>query len=1109
MNYAEHRKYLVEWIRSQLTGSVSDEGRRLGVRPPGRYPDPEEKHEIIRGISPAERFPIGILYPVYKGADGIDPASETQDDEDDGLPTAVDSNDQPAEPVIKRRRYVPPSSVGFSFFVRGETIEFQVLYSAVRYKKVESEEAAGAGRDEKGRYTKGVWERIPLADSDGEVNTFSAPACKKNGTSRESVRERVEVLSGCAGVDVLWRPFVDGWITTVSLFNKYELPTEGDPDNLSIVRNENSLFEVGLRCVFDAGEVGVYPRVDKSLLTEEEQELELQYKHRHIYAVGHGAAVNWRQKKKENSDSVKEIWAEFFPSVEVPQVTADVAERDNQTLQLAYLASVHTTTSRVYDDLDDFIAGYADWVEEQKSCAASVPSDEKEAAERIVERMNIAVSRMKQGVSILRKDQRATQSFALANRAMLDQMIQYDRAQGKAKPPEHYCWRPFQLAFLLSDIESIVNEDSDFRDTVDLIWFPTGGGKTEAYLGLIAFLIVWRRLTNPASGGGTTVIMRYTLRLLTAQQYLRATRMICALELIRRKTPALGREPITVGMWVGAATTPNTLITAQQVVDKAASGNGAAPMELVIGNCPWCGESFKAPDNYIVLPTKFHFHCTNPHCDFGLVTGGIIPCNVVDEALYAEPPTLLIATIDKFARLAWEERTNAFFGKNGNRPPELVIQDELHLIAGALGSVAGLYEAALDTVLVQQGIHPKYIASTATIRMADQQVRRLYGKQVAIFPPPGLSCEDSYFARTVPLDEKPGRLYIGYLAPMLGRQPIGKIPSNIVPLAAALLLAPEVIFATQEDRDVLLDAWWTQVVYHGSLKGVGNSHNAFSNDVREYLRRYSEEINEINKRNPEAKEIIERRAIRIAQLTSLSSAEENARTFAILELSRENPECLDAVLATNMISVGLDVARLATMIVNGQPLTTAEYIQASSRVGRSEIPGVVFVNYYRDQARSISHYENFRPYHESFYRFVEPTSVTPYTYQTRVRALHAALVIAVRHSCGHLLANRKAGSFDPKDELVAKTIETLKNRCRQADEDRAEQTVRHIDQLVNQWKAEVQMCRASKRQLDYHAPDNNKVTDRLLHNHDDKIKGKWATLQSMRNVENSALMEAV
>ena len=1108
MNYAEQRKRLVEWIRSQLTGLVSEEGRRLGIRPPGRDVGEGNKHETIRDISPAERYPTGVLYPVYKGAEGIDPASEIQDEEEgEELAANAASTDNEPESVIKKRRYIPPSSVGFSFFVRGEKIELQVLCSAVRYEIVGKKIAGGFVHSEEGRFTKDLWERIPLTESDGEVNPFSATACKKNVTHREPVRE---VFGGRAGIDVLWRPFADGWITTVSLYNKHELLADGDLKTLARLRNENSLFEVGLRCVFDAGEVGVYPRVDKSLLTEEEQELELQYKHRHIYAVGHGAAVNWMQKKQANGDAVKEIWAEFFPSVEVPQVTADVADGNDQTLQIAYLASAEENENRVFDDLDRFVAGYATWVEKQESYASSssVLPDEQEAAQRIVERMGISISRMKQGVALLRKDQRAKQSFALANQAMFDQMMKYDRIQYKAKARDQYRWRPFQLAFLLNVIESVVNEESDFRDTVDLIWFPTGGGKTEAYLGLIAFLIVWRRLTNPTSSGGTTVLMRYTLRLLTAQQYLRATRMICALELIRRERPhELGQEPITVGMWVGAATSPNTFKTARQAVDKAAGGNGNAPLDLVIVHCPWCGKSFKASENYDAELTKFHFLCKNPGCDFGKTNSRIIPCNVVDEALYANPPTLLIATIDKFARLAWEERTNAFFGKNGNLPPELVVQDELHLIAGALGSIAGLYEAALDTVLVRRGIHPKYIASTATIRMADQQVRRLYGKDVAVFPPPGLSCDDSYFARTVPLSEKPGRLYVGYLAPMLGRQPIGKIPSNMVPLAAALLLAPVVVFANQEDRDVLLEAWWTQVVYHGSIKGVGNSHNAFSNDVREYLRRYSKEVNETNKQDLESSDVIDRRTTRISQLTSLSSAEENARTFARLARPREDPECLDAVLATNMISVGLDVARLALMIVNGQPLTTGEYIQASSRVGRGEVPGVVFANYYRDQARSLSHYENFRPYHESFYRFVEPTSVTPYTYQARLRALHAALVIAVRHSCRHLLANNNAGSFDPADERVAKVIETFKNRCRQADEGRAIETVIHIDKLMYEWKAEVEMCKVSKRQLNYQAPDKDKVTDRLIHNHDDKIKGRWATLQSMRNVEDTALLK--
>jgi len=492
MNYRKHRQRLVEWVRSQLTGLLSEEGKRLGIRPPGRYIDAENEYEILRGISPVERFPTGVLYPVYKGGEGIDPASETQDDEDETSTLDAELVDKAVESPVKRRRYIPPSSVGFSFFIRGEKIEFQVICSAVRYEKVGKKIAGGLVHDEEHRFAKD-WRRIPLTDSNGEVKMFSALACEKNMTSREPARESSLVFNGRASIDVFWRPFADGWITTVSLFNMCELLTDGNSDSLAEDRNGNSLFEVGLRCIFDAGEVGVYPRVDTSLLSDEEQELELQYKKRHIYAVGHGAAVNWRQKKEDDSGSVGEIWAEFFPSVEVPQVTADVVDSDNKTLQISYLSSVDTTKSEVFDDLDHFVSGYVDWVENQKLLAASVSSDEQEAAKRIIERMDIAASRMKQGVLFLRKDKRAKQSFALANQAMLDQMMQHDRSQGKIKALDQYRWRPFQLAFLLSDIESVVNEESDFRDTVDLIWFPTGGGKTEAYLGLIAFLIVWRR----------------------------------------------------------------------------------------------------------------------------------------------------------------------------------------------------------------------------------------------------------------------------------------------------------------------------------------------------------------------------------------------------------------------------------------------------------------------------------------------------------------------------------------------------------------------------------------------------------------------------------------
>lgn len=224
---------------------------------------------------------------------------------------------------------------------------------------------------------------------------------------------------------------------------------------------------------------------------------------------------------------------------------------------------------------------------------------------------------------------------------------------------------------------------------------------------------------------------------------------------------------------------------------------------------------------------------------------------------------------------------------------------------------------------------------------------------------------------------------------------------------------------------------------------------------------------------------------------------------------REEDGCLDAVLATNMISVGLDVARLALMIINGQPLTTAEYIQASSRVGRSDTPGVVFANYYREQARSLSHYESFRPYHEAFYRFVEPTSVTPYTYQARLRALPAALVIVMRHGGFNLLNNDAAANFDSNDLQIAKAVAQLKRRCALSAPDQSDEVSGHIDALIADWQTEVERCRTARRQLEYQVPEKDNGRDRLLYNHDDRIRGLWPTLQSLRNVENTALLKVL
>ncbi len=944
VDFREPRKRLITWVQRQLIGP-----------PPPTGPDEPD----LVGVSPTERFPCGALYPTSPGGEGIDPASEDLEEEDLGLEA---TEEESAKPIITRR-YVPPSSLGFSFFVTGSTVKCQIICAGVRYLNK---------RDE-GRFTAN-WERRPLSDdSTGSSFTVDCPL--------EDGRQQQLVLGNFARVDILWRAFGGGWIATVALCNIKKLEPAGLGEYVND-REEKTLFETSLRCVIEAGEVGVYPRVDRSLLDDEEQELELQYRERHIYAIGHGCAVDWTLR----AGKVVELWSSALPVVEVPEKTADTGSGTERALSLAHLARCDAGPSEIVGELKSFVDNYEQWVSGQGASRDRLSShdDDFPAADRIVDRMVTAVGRMRRALSMLAKNIECRTAFALANRAMLNQMRQSHQIQGKADDEEAHRWRPFQLAFLLTTLESVANEDSDFRDTVDLIWFPTGGGKTEAYLGLISFVVALRRLRHPATGGGTTVLMRYTLRLLTRDQFVRAARLICALELIRRERRDLGEGPITIGLWVGEATSPNTFLGTTELLKRARDGDERPG--LVLDSCPWCGQRFGLADSYEIGPAKFHFLCRNSECAFGASRDGVLPCNVVDEALYAEPPTLLVATLDKFSRLAWEDRANSFFGHEHARPPELIVQDELHLIAGALGTIAGLYEAALDTVIQMRGLYPKIIASTATIRMAAQQVERLYGRKLAVSPPPGLSCDDSYFARTEPLEKVPGRLYVGYLAPRLNRQ------QCMAPLAAALLAAPSILFSEDQDKEELLDAWWTQVVYHGSLKAVGSSHAVFASAVRDFMQLLLGKQSS-GQAGPEAHgdaDALERLSPQIAQLTSLQTAEKNSEIFARLRRGRREDGCLDAVLATNMVSVGLDVGRLGLMVINGQPLTTAEYIQASSRVGRSTVPGLVFANYYRNEARSLSHYEGFRPYHEAFYRFVEPTSVTPYTYQARLRALHAA-----------------------------------------------------------------------------------------------------------------------
>ena len=601
-------------------------------------------------------------------------------------------------------------------------------------------------------------------------------------------------------------------------------------------------------------------------------------------------------------------------------------------------------------------------------------------------------------------------------------------------PATEVQWRPFQLAFLLMNMEGVVDPKSADRNVVDLLFFPTGGGKTEAYLGLAAFTLVLRRLRNPGiSSAGLTVLMRYTLRLLTLDQLGRATALICALELEREKdVEKLGEWPFEIALWVGRAATPNVMgevndnrkdTARQKTIAHLNDDNKPSPVP--IEDCPWCGHKFS--QNSFSLepnqkrPTDLRIKCVNRDCDFSGRANRSLPIVAVDEPIYRRLPCFMIATVDKFAAMPWTGEVGKFFGRaerydpygfygpsepgighplpNGELPPpELIIQDELHLISGPLGTIAGLYETALDELCHREidgrRIGPKIVASTATVRRADSQIRALFGRTaVDIFPPPCPDRRDSFFAHT-DLDANP-RKYIGIAAPGRSAKKV-YLKAQLCLMAAAKKLFEVHKPAKGEFNPV--DPYMTVMGYFSSLRELGGARRIVEDEVTNALRGYA-----TRKRVGEEEGLFANRefASDVVELTSrvstadVASAKQRLNTEFGSIVKGAKP--VDVALATNMISVGLDIPRLGLMLVFGQPKTSSEYIQSSSRVGRNvDRPGLVVTVLNLNRPRDRSHYERFAAYHESFYRHVEATSVTPFSPRAMDRGLAGTLVALAR-----------------------------------------------------------------------------------------------------------------
>lgn len=809
-------------------------------------------------------------------------------------------------------------------------------------------------------------------------------------------------------------------------------------------------FQARLELVSEAG---FRPRRDLSGYRAQDWDLrisDLHYRDMREWAVGRNAAAGW-DTSEDSANGVTRVWTDPLPSAEVERVAPNEdAEFKAQVTfgmeALAQLAEGDGASLRAA--LADLPSLYGIWIDAERNKLLGLPARRRETGERLVAEMVTAKDRIAKGIEILSTDSKARTAFRFMNLSV--SMAARRRVAGATGDPsalDEPQWRPFQLAFVLLNMAGLIDRSHVDRETADLLFFPTGGGKTEAYLGLAAMVIAHRRLGGSGVlGAGVAVIMRYTLRLLTLDQLARAAGVVCALELMRtdaknvdeRGRRMLGDWPIEIGLWVGSDASPNKLGGKGKSDETTAVGrirryrNGRdkrAPAPLKA--CPWCGTEF-TPSSFSCTPnehapTNLEIRCANTSCEFS--RNRPLPVLTVDEPIYRRLPAFLIATVDKFAALPWVGETGAFFGHvdrykedvgfygaaepgegrplgNGWSldPPDLIIQDELHLIAGPLGTVAGLYEAAIDQ-LASRGsgenrVRPKIVASTATVRRAADQIAALFDRDTtSIFPPPGIDRVDSFFARTVPSSTNPARLYLGIAAQ--GRGPKLVFLRSLTTLVAAAQAAYDANITAEGKTRNPADPYMTALCYFNALRELGGARRIVEDEVRDRAARYGAQRRRVD---PADTPFADRAIKEPMELTSRVSTDEVAKAKQRLEaIFGRDTETVDVALATNMISVGLDITRLGLMVVQGQPKTAAEYIQATSRVGRDHSrPGLVLAVLNLHKPRDRMHFEQFGQFHRTFYRAVEATSVTPWAARALDRALAAVVVAAARHVDGAL-----------------------------------------------------------------------------------------------------------
>ncbi|MBM7568079.1 DISARM system helicase DrmA [Paenibacillus sacheonensis] len=1059
--------------------------------------------------SPTQRYLTGIIWPM---------GSQVEEEDDEEVVTEEEGEESGApERTAPLMQAMKPSSIGLSF----------VVENGVRQLDMEVNW---------GQYVQEGDRKNPLWKRNHVVNMISLDVLPADGVRRSYLTVNSGVF-----LELISRPMNDihnRHAVSLFLVNRNPLPEKGSKDELCLFQPEIRLF----------GKKDTYPFSVRKLVIKQKTKYpdvaadELLYRNQTVFAVGHGVSVIWGEVSEDNQNA-RELKTVIMPVHEIPRVIPPNWEGEG-SMDMMDLAQAEDGDA-IHDLLNPLLDDYDNWIWEQEDASDLLDGELKITATEHLKSCRESLNRMRKGLDLIRSSEdngHVLEAFRFANRSMAMQRAQsmWARVASKQKdwsngpdPTRKSQWRPFQIAFILQSITGIVEPTHVDRQIADLLWFPTGGGKTEAYLGLAAFVIAIRRLRKEHDAmrgdAGVTVLMRYTLRLLTIQQFQRASTLICACEVIRNENPEKwGAEPFRIGLWVGSKNTPNDFDKCEEVLSsKTYSSSSTTPVQLV--SCPWCGAELKRKNYYANRKLRrVIIGCSRDACVFHRSKNPEgIPAVVSDEEIYRLLPTMIIGTVDKFARMPWVAETQSLVGKVkgqtkywgftaegadettegwrrsvlksnppagdfvDNRPllpPDLIIQDELHLIAGPLGTMVGLYETAIDYLsgreIEGKRIGPKVVASTATIRRAREQILSLFARKPAIFPSPGLLAGDSYFSVEQSLRTTPGRTYVGIFAP--GRS----IKTALVRVYAALLAATDAI----NEDEKSLDPYRTLVGYFNSLRELGGAVRLIEDDVKA-------RINVLSKRIKGQRFEYKARVLRenAPELTSRVDSSQIPELLQRLEqpFYSKDPGVapVDVVLASNMISVGVDVSRLGLMVVTGQPKTTAEYIQATSRVGR-EYPGLVFTVYNWARPRDVSHYERFGSYHSALYRYVEAISVTPFSSRARDRALSATLVMMSRLNIPGIAKRDQAKKFKPNHHLVSEMKEYLKQRVGNIEAGKFKEVNEHLQRYIDEWES-----KTMESALVY---DRALKKPKLMYSLGEKPKGAiFGVPNSMRDVEKS------